>query len=236
VENKKMMLKEKLDDIAYKFRYPKRKVSIDLNDFLIYSMNPFKLNFRKEMLLQAMLRNIKPNDVIYDVGANIGLYSMAIAKAVDTRLFAFEPNPETFTKLNKNISLNKFCSIKAFNFALGNKDSITDFLMSNQPERSSFYKYNAAWNTKIKKTIQVEVKQIDSLCLPLPQHIKIDTEGAEPLVLQGATQTILKSKPILYIESHGIKDNCGGNESIIANILKELGYKNTSTGVYQSDN
>ncbi|MCL2358988.1 MAG: FkbM family methyltransferase [Nitrososphaerota archaeon] len=215
-----------IEDIAYKSRLLTRPVSIDpLIHFKIYSAKPTQLNLEKETLLMALLNNIQNGDVVYDIGANIGLYSLAVSTFnIDSVVYAFEPNPETFAKLSANLTLNKTSdNIKPLQIAIGNTDSESDFMISSQHERSSFYPFGATFgNARVKKIVKVTVERIDSLIghlLP-PQHIKIDAEGSESIILEGAQETIRKYKPILYIEPHSTEQ-----EKKILQFLKSVEYE-----------
>jgi FkbM family methyltransferase len=218
-------VKGTIEDIAYKSKIVTRHVSIDpLIRFKIYSAKPTKLNLGKETLLIALLNNIQTGDVVYDIGANVGLYSLAVSTIhIDSVVYAFEPNPETFTKLRANLSLNKTSdNILPLQIALGNADSESDFMISSQHERSSFYPFGATFgNARVKKIVKVTVERLDSLIghlLP-PQHIKIDAEGSESLILEGAQETIQKHKPMLYIEPHSTEQ-----EEKILQFLKSVEY------------
>ena len=71
--------------------------------------------------LEAMLAFLNPGDVAYDVGANLGLYSVTLAKRVGERgqVFAFEPRLSTFEKLTANVQLNELRNVRCFQKALG---------------------------------------------------------------------------------------------------------------------
>ena len=78
-------------------------------------------------LLEFLDRFLKPGDVVYDVGSNIGLFSVFAAKKVtgQGRVLAFEPNPETCRYLQENIRLNGLDNLSAFQVALGNSSGET---------------------------------------------------------------------------------------------------------------
>lgn len=143
----------------------------------------------------------KQDELIYlDIGANIGLYSLFVAKRVQKRgkVIAFEPHPNTFDKLTENIRLNNFNNIIAINKALGNEKN---FVYINQCEDS------AKTFVSNLKTDQSEMKvemvnldyflkenQIDKI-----DYVKIDVEGFEFYVLQGMKE-LLKNSPPLIIQ------------------------------------
>jgi FkbM family methyltransferase len=217
-----MNVKETIEDIAYKYKLLTRSVSV--NHFKVYSANPRRLDLGKETLLSALLQNVKNGEVVYDIGANVGIYSLAIAYYQPTaKVFAFEPNPETYAKLSANLKLNKISdsTVKTLQVALGNVNGVSDFMLSSQHARSSFYQFNAAYgDAQVKKVIKVDVRTLDSFIdLPFPNHIKIDAEGSESIILEGALEILHKQNPTLYIEPHGEKE-----ETKICSILKIANY------------
>jgi FkbM family methyltransferase len=203
------VMKRTIEDIAYKSKIMTRNVKVPSpsRQFKIYSANPTQLDFTKETLLSAILPNIKKGEVIYDIGANIGLYTLAITQCkMENTVYAFEPNPETLAKLKANLTLNNAGNeANPLQIAVGNTNGESIFMLSSEHERSSFFQSGASFgNAKVKKIVKVPVKTIDALTnqLPPPQHIKIDAEGSEALIIEGAEKTIRKYKPLLYIEPH----------------------------------
>ncbi len=219
-------MKGTIDDIAYKSKLIARDVSVNSRvHFKIYSANPAKLDFGKEIMLLSLLSNVKKGEVIYDIGANIGLYALALSKyQPDNLVYAFEPTPETFDKLKSNLALNRTSdNVKPFQIAIGNTNGQSDFIVSSQHERSSFYQSGATFgNAQVKSVVKVDVRTLDSFIgqMPAPQHIKIDAEGSEAIILEGAAETIRKYKPLLYIEPHSFD-----LEDKITMILQLLDYE-----------
>src|SRR5439155_7240762 len=72
-------------------------------------------------ILRELLRALKPGDVVWDVGANVGMYAMLIARAVGPagRVCAFEPSRACFGRLQENIDRNRASNVTAFRLALG---------------------------------------------------------------------------------------------------------------------
>ncbi|WP_025144462.1 FkbM family methyltransferase [Pedobacter jeongneungensis] len=145
---------------------------------------------KEELFIQQFL---KPGDVFFDIGANIGLHSLIAAKAIGNggKAYAFEPTPITFDRLNDNIRLNNFEAIIS-SFNLGVSDS-NEKLYLNVSESG----YDA-WNSFAPiKEITLEQKiEVDVVTIPdfVQQHklepknialIKIDVEGWELNVLKG---------------------------------------------------
>jgi len=181
---------------------------------------------------------LKEGDVIVDVGANSGLYSIFYSKLVGNTgaVHAFEPDTETFVMLQENISLNNCTNIATYNLALSNKASIIEMVSFDpdgfKPKDGDSFKYikevapgsvNNGGNTMtaIKMDDVPELQAIKKI-----DYIKIDVEGAELLVLQGAIDTIAKHKPVIIFELSGKwtkRFNYKPYQILV--LLKDLGYE-----------
>lgn len=145
---------------------------------------------------------IQDGDTIFDIGANIGYYSLHIAKKYpNSQIFAFEPVLPTFNQLKKNISLNNISTIEISNH--GFSESVADIPFYYYPEGSG--------NASMRKMAD-EYDNIQLIChvetldnwikgreVPV-KFIKCDVEGAELLVIKGGIDTIHKYKPRIFIE------------------------------------
>ena len=190
-----------------------------------------------EVLLQFMLSHASPGSVIYDVGAYIGLYSILLAERIKNSLiYAFEPNPVTFTKLVENIKrvgLQK--RVIALNAALDECCGKRSFNMSSDPARSSLYEYNATYsNNTVAKSVLVNCYSIDylvesGLCKP-PDIIKIDAEGNEHRVVFGSKSVIISKSPKICFEPHGLEGEDLNTSEPIKEFLSQFGYKFDSLG------
>ena len=156
-------------------------------------------------------------DVIIDIGANIGTFSVKSAHHVlkKGKVIAIEADPNTFTQLKKNIELNKLENIIPINLAVFNKKTALKLNRANSSGESSL-KFS-----KGSEYIQVNTQTLDevltSLRIKKIDWIKIDVEGSEVEVLEGATKTLqLHNNLKMLIELH-----FEGERDIIENILKE---------------
>jgi FkbM family methyltransferase len=139
---------------------------------------------------------LRPNDVFYDIGANVGAYSILISQHSKCRVFSFEPHPKTFDLLQRNISIQKNNQlIQAYNFGLGEKSSFVKFT-------SNLDTVNHVSSNINEETIEVQINVLDDLNIPIPTSIKIDVEGFEYAVILGAINTITKYKPVIYYEKN----------------------------------
>jgi FkbM family methyltransferase len=155
----------------------------------------------------------KQGDIVVDIGAHIGLYTIISSKRVGTngKVVAIEADPGNFEMLNRNIKLNRLTNVIPLNYAVYSKETkIKLYLPSGE---SGFTKYNTImpnWASTEDKFVEVNANTLDYL-LQLNQireeevnWIKIDVEGAEFEVLKGAQNVLSKSKDIaLLMELHG---------------------------------
>ena len=145
---------------------------------------------------------MKPGDTFYDVGANVGAYSLVAAKAFGgaVKVFAFEPAFLNFTQLCRNVFLND-CgdSITPLSIALSDKTSLDSFNYHDLIPGGSLHTLGEAIDykgdrfrpvfkqTMLGFTTDYLIAQFD---LPVPAHIKIDVDGIELGILKGADRTL----------------------------------------------
>lgn len=177
--------------------------------------------------LASFLFMLEPDDVVWDIGASIGLFATHAASIVK-KVVAFEPDPATFNRLKQNVDLNGFTSkVVLHQIALGSEQGKitlqTDGLDGNAPSIANLGRH--------KHAVEVEIATIDKLVKEgeiAPTVLKIDIEWAEILALRGAKDFLKSSaKPrLLFIEVHPtFLGNYNSDASEVENIVKESGYK-----------
>lgn len=187
-------------DIVKRLDY-KKKIFLHIDSPVEYEFR-LKSCFHEPETVEWIEKYIKKNDTVFDVGANVGAYSLIIAKRnnMKNRIYSFEPNFTSYNKLCKNIILNNCEScIFPFQIALSNKYGI-DILNYSSLEIGSAY-HTLGVNKFLKdkpeyrqQTIVFSIdKFIDDFNIQSPQHIKIDVDGIEHEILQGAEKTISKT-------------------------------------------
>ena len=154
--------------------------------------------------LDKIIKNSQ-HPVIYDIGANIGFYSIRFSPYAKC-IYAFEPASKTFTILNKNISRNCLSNIQTFKLGVSNENSLLSINLYSSSGNNSLYlrdipkghslKYKGKENVKVIKLDEF----IKEKALLPPDIIKIDIEGAELYALQGAREVIAKYAPIIVME------------------------------------
>jgi len=180
-----------------------------------------------------MKRYFKPNkgDVVIDVGAHVGKYSLPAAKLVgeNGKVIAIEAHPENFKALQTNILLNGFKNIIALNIAAFNQDNKKLLLCGSRDSEFSL-KSNLKENS-----VEVETRTIDSLLREIGVEkvdwVKIDVEGAEVEVLEGMREVLRKNKKLrMLIEVHG-ENKYKVNELLEGFQSKNLGGDNPNVPV-----
>lgn len=151
-----------------------------------------------------ILRLIKPGDVVFDIGANIGWYTLNILmKHEGILVYSFEPIKSSYQYLIKNLTLNNQNTDKAYNFGLSDKNKTIKFYFDTEcAMASSMANLRESKNTVIE---ECEVKRMDdfvssTLSLEKLDFIKCDVEGAELYVFKGGIETMKKYKPIVFSE------------------------------------
>jgi FkbM family methyltransferase len=156
----------------------------------------------------AFKQRVAPGDVVLDIGANVGCYSLLFGQWVGEsgRVYAFEPAPETFSGLQKHIELNRLRAVvQPIAAAVSDTSDSADFLLNEHGGMSRLAIDSSDRNGT--GTVQVATTTIDEFCSREniePRLIKVDVEGFELMVLRGGRETIKKlgSKLSLFVEMH----------------------------------
>lgn len=154
---------------------------------------------------QWLRESIKPGDVFFDIGACVGSYSL-IAASLGATVHAFEPMALNYSHLQQNIWLNKLDSIMPWPIALSSQTALTRFALSapiagaashtqlENGETSVTDAHKTVTQTALAFTLDELVTRFE---LPQPAHIKIDVDGAEDMVAEGARETLRKTRSVM---------------------------------------
>ena len=162
---------------------------------------------------------IPEGGVFLDVGANIGRYTITLAKKVGPggRVIAFEPCSNSYSALRKNIDLNNLGNVITLPLALWNEEGYHHMYVKANAGSNSLVEDNGAIGKEKVRTITLD-GLLKELIFTRIDLIKIDVEGAEREVLEGMKKTLQHFKPSLIIE---VRDD---NVSWVENFLNLLGY------------
>jgi len=180
--------------------------------------------------LEARRRAFGPGAVALDCGANIGIFSMEWARSMEGwgSIIAFEPQERLFYALAGNLAINNLFNVKAWNKAVGAECGIAeiptvDYCVPNHFGGISM-KDGVGSGQSLPK-VPVEVLTIDSLQLDRVDFIKLDIEGMEAEALEGARDTVMRSKPFMLCEWH-----ITGKEPI-EKFMRSVGFQTAYVGM-----
>ncbi len=162
-------------------------------------------NNYEELTKKKLLEQLPPNGVFFDIGANIGMYSVFfLLNREDCQLYSFEPEPNTYKIIKKNLEgLN--ADHQLFNLAIGEVDEERRIFTSSINDGGHSFSNTSEDKDESKSNI-VKIVNLDQLRrdsnIPLPHVVKIDVEGFELEVLKGMKETIIEAKPFLQVESN----------------------------------
>jgi len=204
------------------------KMICDKDDQRIAPLEILNFGYYEKNDFNMVMNLIDEGDSIFDIGANVGWYSLNIAKAIkNTKVLAFEPIPKTFDYLKTNVEMNQLNNIKIFNFGFSNEEKEIEFYFYKEGSGNASLANLSNVNTTEK--VKCIVQRIDTFMVMNNysiDFIKCDVEGAELLVFKGGIETIKRDKPIIYTEmlrKWSSKFNYHPNE--IIEMLANIGYR-----------
>jgi FkbM family methyltransferase len=170
-------------------------------------------------VLRAFAARIRPGMVVYDVGANVGLFTLA-AVSRGARVIAFEPDARNRAFLARHLALNQPRDrardrVEIVAAAVGRTAGRARY----RPERTGLEGRVAP-----DGTVEIDLVALDGLDRPAPDVVKVDVEGGELDVLEGAVERLRTARPIVFLEVHDDR------EAPCRALLASLGYRMTPLG------
>ncbi len=151
---------------------------------------------------------ISPSMCVLDVGAFIGTHSLAFSKFVGKKgkVYSFEPRKEIYAILVENLAINHCKNVTAFNIGLDEKETVLDLPSIDINELVNFggLALDSDFCSPNTDSYQVNISTIDSLGIEQIDVIKLDVEGMERNVLNGAVETITQCRPIVFCECNSL--------------------------------
>jgi FkbM family methyltransferase len=194
---------------------------------LWFELNPrtgqHYLRGQAETVIQKILVELlREGMVFYDLGANIGLFSLLAARLVGStgRVISFEPDPETAVRLERNIARNGYHNLTVIQAGVWSTTGTRRFKVADASSPDHGVGRFAAEDAD-EKDIAVECVALDDIAMKIaaPDAIKCDVEGAEIEVLLGAKRILLEHRPWIVCELHS-----GANRIAAGEILKQFNY------------
>lgn len=182
----------------------------------------FDLTKVDPVLLQMMDRYVAPGDVVWDVGANVGLFGFAAAHRA-SRVLLFEPDAWLAGLLERTAS--SYGNVSVMRAAVADYSGAGTLHIAARARASNFLQGRGSTQTGGERRAQeVQVLTLDSLPPPPPDVLKIDVEGAELAVLRGATRILAEARPrvICEVSRH--------NEKVVTALLRDYALFDGDTG------
>jgi FkbM family methyltransferase len=179
----------------------------------------------EDVLASYSLPFLRAGDTVVDVGANMGVFTILFARAVGPEglVIALEPNPTVYGYLIRNVARNSLGgAVHAHNIAAGARDATTYLEDRGTSDTAGAVTDGAG------KAFRIQMHRLDALLAALAEKpvrlLKIDTEGYEKFVLEGATQTLSRTDAVIVevIESNCRRFGYSGAETL--GVLSGRGY------------
>lgn len=172
--------------------------------------------------MNFLLRVLRPSDGFMDIGANVGFYTVLASTIVKGPLLAFEANPRNLEVLREQVKLNQLANAEVFGTALGNSNGELSFFDSGRETGSIASEKDAG-----AKLITVPCSRLDD-CLAgrsLPDFVvaKMDVEGCENLILEGAASVLGSGRISVWLFERNevaLQKHGGSGEELLATFCK----------------
>ena len=197
--------------------------------------------WKKEPITIEWMNGIKKDDIVIDIGANIGMYTLMSGVGREAIVYGFEPAASNYHLLLKNIKLNSMHNrIKTYCAGVLDYDGFSDLNIDDEVDDTlggSNYSVDEEVGFDLKP-MRVGFKQginvitLDSFCRKMkiiPDHIKIDVDGLEHRVIKGALESIAQAKTVIIELNTNLKEH-----KVLVSLIKSLGFKLDEKQVNQS--
>jgi FkbM family methyltransferase len=196
--------------------------------------NPaYALGTNERPVQQAFARLLKPGDVFYDIGANVGFFTVIGARLVGPggRVYAFEPVPENAALVRHNAEMNGFMHVTVIEKAVSRQTGEGELFLARYSGGSALSSVDTP-PPDLKEVISIEMVSIDDVieqqAIEPPAVVKIDVEGAEVEVLEGMARTLRDFEPVVVYEIDDEDEGAFNRKRVeCAAFLRARGYKIT---------
>jgi FkbM family methyltransferase len=202
------------------------------NGLVFFTVGPsrFILEIFREIWQHRTYLNAFPGiqpETVVDIGAHVGFFSLQAALTwPHTQVYAYEPAPENYTALCKNIQTNKMTNIHPSNEALGEQARTHDFYLKQQSESHSLYPSTSGGETR--SIIQVKCIDMDEIVERIPgrkiDFLKMDCEGCEFEAVVNQVKTLRRSVGFVAMEFH-LNKKIPGDHTNLIDILEKHQFK-----------
>lgn len=207
-------------ETKYRFRLKANLANLEHQYLYFYGTHD------ERYVVTKLLKLIKPGDICWDIGANIGFYTCFLASQVGNsgKVVAFEPAAQTCGYLRENVSLNRFANVTVVNKGLGDRTERQHLYYSEAALAEGTASLKYAEGRAASEPVTLDT--IDNLIgeLPIPDFIKIDVEGYQLEVLRGGEHCLKTHAPLLMAELKDVGETNRANFSKIEQYVAALGY------------
>ncbi len=197
----KFILSSSISPITYKIADFLIKVMLEKDG--TFEINGFKVKRGRTTRFAILTGEFEPSTIklikteikkgmkVFDLGANIGLFTLHFSKLVgeEGHVYAFEPDPELFRILETNVSINKLDNVSIFPLAVSNKSGIANFSLNAVQDGDN----RLDSTTRTQNRIKIETVSLDDFCEQKKikvDFLKMDVQGSEPKVFEGMKKSI----------------------------------------------
>jgi FkbM family methyltransferase len=183
----------------------------------------YALGTSEPLIQDAFAAHVRAGGVVWDVGANVGFYSLIASRLVGSgEVVAFEPLPDNQEAIRRNLALNEIDNVRLVAVALSDAEGEAELEIHASP---TWAKLDTSGDTTFKRDTAVSGRvpvSVSTLDLQLasfaaPDLVKMDIEGAEVAALRGASKLLSEHRPTLICELHG-------TNAAVVELLEAHGY------------
>jgi FkbM family methyltransferase len=161
---------------------------------------------RESLIQEAISSRLRSGMVFYDLGANIGLFTLIGARCAGAggKVYAFEPDPDLCQRLTENVSRNGFINVQVLQAAVSSVTGSADFVRADPTVSPDRGLGGIGAGLPGSSVIRVRSMALDDFVrdAPPPDVLKCDVEGAEIEVLEGARSVLQSKRPVIVCEVH----------------------------------
>lgn len=183
-------------------------------------------------ILEDLSRSLEPDDVFYDVGGNVGMYTCVAALELERgAVVAFEPEPKNANRIEENLELNGLTA-EVSRTALSDENGTVELALAGEDVGEGKHAIATDGETG---TVQVDAAKVDTLVrdgeLPPPTVVKVDVEGAELQALRGMKKTLERDCRLVYVEIHTENiSHYGGTAEEVHSLLEDSRFEVDEVG------
>lgn len=164
-------------------------------------------------------RHVRRGMTVYDVGANRGQMTLIFANLVgpEGSVVALEPAPLEYSRLVKNVRLNRLDQVRSVHAAAGDRPGDVTFVY--EPGRPTVGRLSTVVTSRSLTTaehVTVPAVRLDDLAGRPPDFVKIDVEGAAAGVLKGMRELVARAHPRVYVELHGPEEQAAVRDELLS--------------------